>query len=363
MEKYYISISNKEEFDIWIKQLESLWYKMSDYYGNVLINWCLTYWNIIWSDDWFIRFSSKCNYEWCKKLPLLKVWIRFIFNNWNAKYEIKSIDNSEVRYIHLWTRNIYICVLDKIITRINIIDSNKQEELKWLPKYFVIKKPKCWSWYLDKLWEEYIEWIKDKSWFSWWLNKEYIWYDWNSNWYNWYEWSNYINQFKKNPTLITLEQWYNVISKSEEIKYKTIKEESICWIDTSVVTTDYHWNIIEPILNTNKNNTMNNLNEMRAKKYFSTEKNLVAIEKLSDTLDTISETLWKARQEITTVDKKILALKDLLNDAVEANNLKTVKELVGSLKDIESFVNELNNKTIKSFTPVETKFDINSLLK
>jgi len=74
----------------------------------------------------------------------------------------------------------------------------KHEEL-WFPKYWVIEEKDDPRRYLFKSWfSEYYD-------VSWWIGHVYYWYEWTDG-YGWTNCHEYIERFKNNPTLITLDQ-------------------------------------------------------------------------------------------------------------------------------------------------------------
>lgn len=330
---------NINNFDVIVNKLKQLWYTSCNY---------STWKKAIIEDnqhdfiklDWDSIYLSKLKrYKEYEELLIhtLQVWDIVTYGiNGKTEYVVLSIDKFYCNIKQLSTWKIYTPKKDKLVS---IPKTNIHYNYCLKNCNFVLSS------------EWWKEWVKNNMWES---VKTFC---------------NYIdNSFSED----SLRNWLVVSYDTNKSSKEEIGND---YININVIDYNkYHFN---PVLkftdwvNTyiNKkylipnNNTMNNLNEIRAKKYFSTEKNLEAIEALTDTLDTISETLWNVRQEVTEVDKKILSIKDMLNDAVENNNLKTVKELVKSIKKIESFVNELNKKTIWSFAPVETEFDIDSLLK
>ena len=111
------------------------------------------------------------------------------------------------------------------------------------------------------------------------------------------------------------------------------------------------------------NNTMTNIQDLRAKKYFSDDKNLEAIEATQELLESSLDTLDNTKDEISNTQTKLSNLRVQLNVAVSNNDIKKVKQITSSIKKIKSYIEELNKKTIGSFKPVEEEFDIDSLLK
>ena len=356
MEKYYINISNEKEFDIWIKQLKILWYKLYNNSLETLLKMCNESWIITWDNDWYIKSTSWHSLEflsrqWHKKIPLLKVWTKIKFIKWSSIYTITKIDWNNITMKTL--NKIYINWINKIINNIELIDDSiKQKELEWLPKYFIIEKD------IDNpLWIKYIEWINKKynlclKW-DW---KWYYWYDWSTE--SWIDFWDNVSKFENNPTLITLEQWYNIVSKSEEIKYKSIIEYSISWIDVWSITTDYHWNIIEPILNNNKYTIIDKLNDIRSKKFFDTEKNLNAIEKLDETLNEWIDLIQDSIIQLSDAKTKLESLQLQAERSIDNSDIKVLKELISSTKIIEEFISELKDKTISKFERAKDKLDI-----
>lgn len=108
---------------------------------------------------------------------------------------------------------------------------------------------------------------------------------------------------------------------------------------------------------------MTNIQDIRAKKYFSKDKNLEAIEATQELLESSVTTLIETCKEINNVRGKLINVRELLVESINENHIKNVKEITSSIKKIKSYIEELNKKTIGSFTPVEKEFDIDDLLK
>lgn len=112
-------------------------------------------------------------------------------------------------------------------TEITIEQFNKyvlNQEMKELPKYFVIKSDLN-----NPLWSKYIEWLNNtynNAWFG--ETFEYYGCDGNIK-YNGVNGFDKLAYFENNPTLITLEQWDSIINKTnnmnkEIIGYKLLKD-------------------------------------------------------------------------------------------------------------------------------------------
>lgn len=91
-------------------------------------------------------------------------------------------------------------------------------ELIWLPRFFAVKKDES-----DPLWRQYCDWcdLQDKKWtnhsqdtrYDDWGSYIYIGYD-DVNYAWWYRWSdNLVDDFKNNPTLITLAERDRIVNK------------------------------------------------------------------------------------------------------------------------------------------------------
>lgn len=401
MDKYYINISNKEEFDIWVKLLESLWYKMYNGYIDDITNWCLKYWNIIWSEDWMIRFASKfnqLNHEWYIFLSLLKVWS--LVTIWNNKtvYKIETISKNVATIVNLKTRNRYDYKLDKLklytwtdtvewsstfkewdtVKVINVwrICSYYEEAAKsiWLTKFIRI------NWLLTSEQKESI------------TNNNYyrvVWFHYNQskNEYVWIEnildWKQYII----NPEWLEhINLSWNVLSWTSNLQnqlytntataFAYALESTVAWtatwcidypisyIDTSQVS-EYitcTWEIKRNTLLTN-NNTMEILNKLRADKFFSKESNLVSIEYLDALLKRSINLVEDTKQELDKVQSKLIWLNKKLESATNNQDVAMLKDLIESTKVIQEFVDELKDKTISKFETAKTKFDVAGYLK
>lgn len=100
----------------------------------------------------------------------------------------------------------------------NIVNNNYKIK-KELPKYFVIKRD--WD---NPLWQKYIDWLNEKydSTFNW-KSEAHYWFEWVNDKYSYLNWVNcwqYIEEFKNNPTLITLESWNECTKWDKCIKWK-----------------------------------------------------------------------------------------------------------------------------------------------
>lgn len=370
MDKYYINISNKEEFDIWLKQLESLWYKMYNDYIDDTTNWCLKYWNIIWSDDWMIRFSSKfnqLNHEWYIYLSLLKVWS--LVTIWNNKtvYKIETISKDIATIVNLKTRNRYDYKLDKLKLYtwettedkfkvwdiVKVIDvwymvSNHDKWVKhmWLTKF--VKSDLMYNY------EQKETILKHNYYKVIWLYKDckyeilYVWIE------NCIDWNQYIIS----------EQWIEHTLTSNLTCANTwisCIDYPISYVDTSTVTVDKQWNIKNNLLN--NNNTMEKLNQLRADKFFANENNLVAIEALDTLLKDSIELIAATHNELDRVQSKLIWLERKLESATNNQDVAMLKDLIASNKVVQEFVDELKGKTISKFETAKTKFDIAWYLK
>ena len=201
-------------------------------------------------------------------------------------------------------------------------------------------------------------------------NKNYIQYKHMKNWnIYWCKKDSNIEQVDK-----TIEHYKycleNCFYVLESNSWKEWIRLNIRTMDTSMPIPEWYWhpywtvdvNKEWTILKFN-NNTMTTIQELRAKKYFSDDKNLEAIEATQELLETSLETLDNTKDEISLIQSKLSKLRVELNVAVSNNNIKKVKQITSSIKKIKSYIEELNKKTIGSFKPVEEEFDIDSLLK
>lgn len=86
--------------------------------------------------------------------------------------------------------------------------------MKEMPKYFAIKQ--CDS----PLWSKYILWLNEKYNLDWIWNvyNSYYWYDGNdgNGFWKWANCSDDISEFENNPTILTLEEWDEIVNWVEE---------------------------------------------------------------------------------------------------------------------------------------------------
>lgn len=124
------------------------------------------------------------------------------------------------------------------------------------------------------------------------------------------------------------------------------------------VLTDGQTNIL-----INNNNTMEKLNQLRADKFFASEKNLTAIESLDTLLKDVIDLVVATKWELDRVQSKLIWLNRKLESATNNQDVALLKDLIASTKVIQEFVDELRWKTISKFENAKTKFDVAWYLK
>jgi predicted RNase H-like nuclease (RuvC/YqgF family) len=103
---------------------------------------------------------------------------------------------------------------------------------------------------------------------------------------------------------------------------------------------------------------MDKLNQLRADKFFGTEKNLVAIETLDTLIKDSLELLNSSINKINRVKSKLQGLERKLSTAVDNSDVAKVKELIAATKPIEKFIEDFKGKDIAKFEVAKTSFDI-----
>ena len=145
----------------------------------------------------------------------------------------------------------------------------------------------------------------------------------------------------------------------------------IGYADTSKVWSVY---IDKPNLNPNvwtdgqtntlliNNNTMEKLNQIRADKFFTKEKNLVAIEKLDSLIKESIDLINDTQKQLANTEIKLNWLNNKLAAATNNQNVDVLKDLIASTKVIEEFINDFKWKSIDNFKTAKTKFDVSEYL-
>ena len=113
----------------------------------------------------------------------------------------------------------------------------------------------------------------------------------------------------------------------------------------------------------NNNNTMKQLNQLRADKFFANEKNLIAIETLDTLLKDSIELVKATKKKLDKTEIKLCRLSWMLELNTNNQDVATLKDLISSTKVIQEFVDELKDKTISKFETAKTKFDVAWYLK
>ena len=74
--------------------------------------------------------------------------------------------------------------------------------------------------------------------------------------------------------------------------------------------------------------TMNKLNTIRADKFFAQEKNLVAIEKIDETIKDACDLIVSTQEELNSIHTKLISLNRKLETATNEQDVATLKDLI-----------------------------------
>ena len=303
-----------------------------------------------------VKLNSKwrSNYSYCNKSPHNLIWTISSFDNdgrVNVDWSSYIFNNYKLDELEL-----VLSYKDLVSSHNPELKEQSSEELNWLPKYYVIKKDTS-----NPLWIKYIDYVNKTYWFGIGNRFEYYWYDWSSIWKNGFYCYDIIDEFENNPTLITLEQWWTVINKSNEIKDFTLSTPVTATDNLWTITTDYHLNI----LNTNLwiMQVKKRLNDIISEKFFNNEKNLVAIENLNTTLLDWVKLIEDSIKELMDSKDKLEKLVYTLDYAVNESDIKLLKDLISQTDEVKFFVKQLEETKIEKYKQAaESVFSIKEFL-
>lgn len=336
MKEYYIKFISKTLKDA-IELAEKLWYSMI--YGYTNPRSFVWYWILALDKSWFYFTSTR------DEKTLISYWFKELklYDKLEPWTKVEIISN------HIWTKwnicTINYCIDDCFDEDMWYLYSLKETHYNFHSED--IREIQSTEWNIFKVWD---------------LIKE---------WNNVYKVTNDTNVAFNIHTWIKIEinnksnfQLYEHKELAKHVNYYfdndwkrqalNVKENNL---KPDVLTDGQTYTLI------NNNNTMKQLNKLRADKFFASEKNLTAIESLDTLINNAIELIKSTDTELGKIQLKLMRLDNKLEEAINNQDVDILKDLISSTKIVESFIKELEDKTISKFENAKTKFDVAWYLK